>query len=266
MSEFYVYIYWRLDTNEPFYVGKGKEDRWKDLRGRNNHFMNILNTIPIVCEIVKDNLTENQAFYWEEEIIRRLVFEYGFSIDIKNANSSDHYCHLCNMTWGGDGNSRVHTKKEKIKQSETMKGKYVGENHPLWGKHHTDETKEKISKTQIERYKNGIVSNFKGKHHTEESKEKNRHAHLGKGLGKENGNAKSVICLTTKRIFLTLKDGAEYYKVRDTSIIMCCKGYRITKGKKMKIKSAGKLPNGTPLVWRKIVWNHSKTYRVKGGE
>ena len=26
-NEYYVYIYWRLDTNEPFYVGKGKNNR-----------------------------------------------------------------------------------------------------------------------------------------------------------------------------------------------------------------------------------------------
>ena len=43
MNDYYVYEWIRLDTNEPFYVGKGKGNRWKDLiRGRNYHFNNIL--------------------------------------------------------------------------------------------------------------------------------------------------------------------------------------------------------------------------------
>lgn len=31
-NEYYVYEWIRLDTNEPFYVGKGKKDRWKNLK------------------------------------------------------------------------------------------------------------------------------------------------------------------------------------------------------------------------------------------
>lgn len=61
MNDYYVYIYWRLDTNEPFYVGKGKDKRWKDLRKRCKHFNNIINKYPITVEIVKDNLTEDEA-------------------------------------------------------------------------------------------------------------------------------------------------------------------------------------------------------------
>ena len=33
MNKYYVYIYWRLDINEPFYIGKGKNNRWKVLNG-----------------------------------------------------------------------------------------------------------------------------------------------------------------------------------------------------------------------------------------
>lgn len=56
-KDYYVYIYYRLDTNEPFYVGKGKGDRWrrtdKTTRGHNKHFMNIINKIPIAVVIEK---------------------------------------------------------------------------------------------------------------------------------------------------------------------------------------------------------------------
>ena len=84
MNNYYVYIYYRLDTNEPFYVGKGKDDRWKVIKRENTHFNNIVNKYPVAVEIIKDNLTEEESFYWEEEIIRQLVFEYGYSINIKN--------------------------------------------------------------------------------------------------------------------------------------------------------------------------------------
>ena len=45
-NDYYVYIYWRLDINEPFYVGKGKGNRWRNvgLTRRSSHFINIFNS------------------------------------------------------------------------------------------------------------------------------------------------------------------------------------------------------------------------------
>lgn len=57
-----------------------------------------------------------------------------------------------------------------------------------------------------------------------------------KTSGKNNSSAKSVICLTTKEIFLTMKDGANKYNIKSTGAIpACCKGYVIRKGKKKKL-------------------------------
>lgn len=84
MRDYYIYIYYRLDTNEPFYIGKGRKGRWKRLNRENTHFNNIVNKHDVAVEIIKYNLTEEEAFYWEEEIIRILVFEYGYSIEIIN--------------------------------------------------------------------------------------------------------------------------------------------------------------------------------------
>lgn len=56
----------------------------------------------------------------------------------------------------------------KERKSKKMKGKYKGENHPMYGKHHTEETKQKISKIH------------KGYHHTEESKQKISKGNKGK--------------------------------------------------------------------------------------
>lgn len=138
------------------------------------------------------------------------------------------------------GGSRGKTSEEtKQKLSELNKG----ENNPNYGKHRSDETKKKISGAN------------KGRHHTDETKEKmsKNHADVngknnpmyGNGYkikGKNNGRAKTVICITTGMVFDTALEGARYYGFKEsTSVRNCCKG---------RYKSAGKLPNGAPLVWR----------------
>ena len=72
-------------------------------------------------------------------------------------------------------------------------------------------------------------------------------------LGKNNINAKSVICITTNKIFLSINDGAKYYNCISGNIIKCCKKER---------GYCGKLKDGTELIWRYIIWNHNKIYKV----
>ena len=75
----------------------------------------------------------------------------------------------------------MHAEERKKKISESMRGN----KNPFYGKHHSDETKEKLriqrkGKRLTEEYKKkiseaitGEKNPFKGKHHSEESKEKN---------------------------------------------------------------------------------------------
>ena len=238
MKDYYVYIYYRLDTNEPFYVGKGRCKRWRVLSNRKGHFKNIMNKTDIACEIYKDNLTENEAHGIECWLIHEFVFEYGFSINIKGNNSSEKEMHLVNQTWGGEGTSGC-AKNNK------------GINNPMYGKCHTNETRQKLSEKAKLRI--GELNPFYGKHHSDETKEKIK--------GKNNPSSKSVICLTTKKIFFTLKEGAEYYKCNKNVISDCCRGARNTNG--YRCYTAGKLSDGTKLTWRYLVWKHNKRYRIK---
>lgn len=53
---------------------------------------------------------------------------------------------------------RHHTEETKEKLSENMKGKYTGKDNPFYGRHHTEETKEKLrqirlSKTRVKNNK-----------------------------------------------------------------------------------------------------------------
>lgn len=223
-NDYYVYIYWRLDTNEPFYVGKGKLYRYYHLYNRGNHFNNIINKCEVAVEIVMDNLTEEQAHGIECWIINELVFEYGYSIDILNNVSIEKGRHLVNATWGGEGMSGCYSLRNKSedelkeiykKHSRSLKenGKVKGENNPMYGKH-----------------------------------------------GKDNKNSKSVICLTTMKIFYSAIEAGEYYKCCPSGIRKCCKGKKNKQG--YTIKTVGKLSNGTPLKWRYLIWKHNKRYRV----
>ena len=135
---FYVYEHVRNDTNEIFYVGKGKGRRATAGWSRNKHWINIVNKANgFTVNFVAKGLDEELAFLAEIERIDQLR-----RLGVK----------LCNIAPGGEGN--------------TMKG----EEHPLYGKHHSAETKAKIGRAASKRI--GDKNAFFGKTHTEESKAK----------------------------------------------------------------------------------------------
>src|ERR1700734_3825449 len=68
--DYYVYRYIRLDTNMPFYVGKGKGKRAKNVRNHNKLCKNIAKKHDLNIEFIMENLTEDQAFVKEKEFIK----------------------------------------------------------------------------------------------------------------------------------------------------------------------------------------------------
>lgn len=61
-------------------------------------------------------------------------------------------------------------------------------------------------------------------------------------MTKENHSmAKPVLCITTGKVFNYIKEAEEFYNIPSGSIGQCCKG---------RYRSAGKLPDGTKLVWK----------------
>ena len=66
---YYVYIWFIKETNHVFYVGKGKENRLKELKSRNQYFLNIYNKYDCDSKIIKTFECEEDAFKYEIEMI-----------------------------------------------------------------------------------------------------------------------------------------------------------------------------------------------------
>lgn len=259
MDKYYVYEWIRLDTNEPFYVGKGHDRRWKILnRGNNKHFNNIVKSVPVAVNILHDNLDEQIALDLECWYIWQYRDIIGYD--------------LCNIDDGGFGGSLSNETKQKISEKAKLR---IGELNPFYGKQHSEEAKmkmsemrkgsnswENMSEEDKEKRKETVRQKLKGREFTDETKQRMSENHANVN-GKNNPNSKSVICLTTRKIFITVKDAMKEYNITGNSNIgNCCRGYKIFRGEKRLVKSAGKY-NGKPLVWKYITWNHGKKFRIK---
>ena len=223
----------RNKVNNKLYIGQTVNNfhrRYGSNLLKNTHNQHLKNSIQ-KYGIENFEIDEEFDIAYSKEELDKLECLY---IDIYDSINNGYN----NQTGGSNGK---HTEETKQKISEANKGKMSGENNPnygnhklrgennpMFGKHHTEEAKKKM------------IANHKGltgKHHSEEYKKKMSDLHSGEN----NPSAKKVICITTGKIFNTVKEGAEYYNIKSSgSISSCCKH---------KAKSAGKLKDGTKLVW-----------------
>jgi hypothetical protein len=150
---FYTYIHIRPDTNEPFYVGKGKGNRYKTKSGRNQHWKNVVNKNNGIFEskILFEKLSEEEALLKEIEIEQEL----------KNKGYN-----LVNIGKTGEKNGAMgvnRTKEHKQALSKATKGRISpnkGKKHgsfpeesKYWkGKKRPEETKLKQSLSQKDRW------------------------------------------------------------------------------------------------------------------
>ena len=250
--EFYVYVHIRLDNNTVFYVGKGKGDRVYNL-DRGNFHNSVCKKYGCRVEIIKDNLTESQAFRLESKMIKYYVLTLGYGIPIDGYEDfSNNY--LTNFTWGGEGTSGMNPYANKTPEEmkiigEKMSESRKGENNPMFGKNpyanKTPEEMEEICKKISEKV-SGENNPMFGKNpyanktpeEMEEIGKKKSEAVSGEKNGMW-GKGKKVICITTGKIFDCIKDASNYYKCNNISA--CCR---------KKIQSAGKLSGWIELQWK----------------
>lgn len=143
--KYYVYLYLK-PNGVPFYVGKGKDDRWKDhLReakkestGKVDRKTNTIRKIlkqgqePVI-KFVDTNISEEQAF----ELECFLIDEIG-RIDLGTGT-------LTNLTNGGEGLSGLI--RDICGENNPNYGKR-GEDSIWWGRKHTEETLEQMRLAQ----------------------------------------------------------------------------------------------------------------------
>jgi hypothetical protein len=161
-KQFYVYVHMRSSDDSVFYVGKGCKDRYKSKQGRNVYWNRIVDKHGFVAEIVKSELTFEEANQAEIALIKEL---------------RDQGCRLCNMTDGGEGRlgaplsqetkALISQKNKGKKRSEEAKQKMRG-NQNAKGVKRSAETRAKMSAA-----KKG-TNNLKGRPVSEETRNKTR--------------------------------------------------------------------------------------------
>lgn len=217
--------YYGITKQEP-------ENRWGNGKKykSNKHFTGAINKYGwdnFTHEILFNNLTEAEAKLLEQCYIA-----------LYDTTNQDKGYNISTGGEGGNGCERSEETRRKLSESR------MGEKNPMYGK----SPRYNMTQKEIEDYNKKIKENhadFSGKNHPM----------YGKGYlvsGKNNSQAKSVICITTGKIFYTGIEASKYYNIDNSTITKCCKGKR---------KTAGKI-NDTPLVWRYLNYKHNKTYRI----
>lgn len=141
-------------TNNKIYIGQTcqkPEYRWN--RGKNYkecpYFYNAIEKYGwdgFEHRIIASNLTKNEADNFEKLLIQNL----------NTMNPSIGY----NLRAGGANGA--FSEESKKKMSESRMGQRTGENHPMYGKHHSESTRNKIGKNSLDMWSD---QNFKSKMH-----------------------------------------------------------------------------------------------------
>ena len=203
-----VYQHIRKDINEVFYIGIGKTKQRAYSKDRTQYWHRIVNKHSYLVEIIKEDLT------WEEacELEKTLIKKYGRK-DLGEGN-------LINMTDGGDGSPNVSIesinkrrlktigkkRSDQYKQEQSIR--LSGENNPNYGKF-------------------GIDHHSFGRKHSYESKEKIKSNH-------KKPMSKKVIQFDKKNNklneYLSLSEASKLTGISVSCISYCCSGKTKTSG------------------------------------
>lgn len=178
----------------------------------------------------KDNLID---LYAREHFIahKLLAEENPQNYQLKYA-----YWNMCQCT-GRDGQDKYIPTPEEYEEARIFCHEAMsGENHPMYGKHHAQESREKMSISKKDMY-NGENNPFFGKKHSQENIEKMKGTHSGK----DNPKSRPVYCIELGIGFDSIGIASEKTGVNKRSISYCLDGTQ---------KHAGKHPvTGELLTW-----------------
>lgn len=236
---YYVYMYYFKSTGEVFYIGKGKNYRYKSMVHRNQLFLNILNKYSddVDVKFYKTNLTEKESLKLE----RKLIYEFWNKGECR-ANFHEGGC---------GGNTGNYDSPERHRKLSEFGKTRTGKNNPMWGKTHTHEVKKFLSEIN------------KGKKLSEEHKEKLIIANTGR----KKSEHELEVCRRNFQI------GARKMKEHSTSYekmmeSLCEFKYEVYLNDKKQYECLGhsaleKYCNDVLKISRTIMWNIIKTHNWK---
>ena len=196
----YIYLHERLDTNTPFYVGKGTGYRLNRKKDRNTYWHNIVNKVGFKPVILQSGLTHKQALNAEKFTIALLK----------------KFFKLSNLTDGGDGGNGL-----------------KGELHPLYGKPRSEEVKKRLSQA-LQGKSFPHCSSRKGMKHTEEMKQKISNALKGKKKSPEH--IKNASEAFKKSVLLNGRKGVPCSEETKLKISLAQKGKVLSEEHKAKLR------------------------------
>lgn len=169
---------------EVFYIGIGKEEkRAYTKQGRNEYWKKVYNKYGYVVDILKRDLTWNEAC----ELETILISWYGRS-DLKEGT-------LTNLTDGGDGQENP-SEETRHKMREAKKN-IGGETHYFYGKPKTEEHKHKLREAKL------------GRSIPEETRHKMKMSYIKY----RDSLPDKYICTKTLKTFKTIIDCAKYLNI-----------------------------------------------------
>ena len=206
--EYYVYIWYIVDTNEVFYVGKGKGRRYKQISGRNKFFTDMYGSHNCEVKKVYENLTEQEAFQKEREVVRWYRENTSYR--------------LTNQTDGGEGSSGwIPPKDFRDKQSQIHKAQWQDEEFRERmlmirtdenGPYKSQEFREKIAEL-VQGENNPNYGNY----WTEEMKQHLSEVRKTNGLSANENNPRAtrIICIETGEVFNCIKFAMQKYNIKN---------------------------------------------------
>lgn len=194
-KRYYVYEWYDTETGEVFYIGKGTNSRYSQITGRNQFFIDFYNTHNCESRKVYIDLTEEEAFNKEIELIKYYKENTTFRLTNQTDGGEGHPFPTGELNPKfGKGDEIVgeknpfygHKHNERIRKILSEKAsEKTGEKNSFYGRVHSEETKRKISLKAKERLSVKENNYMYGKTHSEEARRKISEAHKGRPLSEE---------------------------------------------------------------------------------